>query len=144
MAGLCQAYISKEKTRSICRASLRNFAGPVGQLSSRGDHRYLLMGYSRQGGRIAGLSHVLGAYRNRVRAYASSQHLATVEAFVEDVQHAKSQGFTAYKIHPPWLAENEVDYKLDIEVAKAVFAGPAATAWLCCSIVWGHIHAMRQ
>jgi L-alanine-DL-glutamate epimerase-like enolase superfamily enzyme len=63
---------------------------------------------------------VLGAYRNRVRAYASSQHLRTVEAFVADVQHAKSQGFTAYKIHPPWLANNEVDYKLDIEVAKAV------------------------
>ena len=63
---------------------------------------------------------ILGAYRDRVRAYASSQHLRTVEAFVADVQHAKSQGFTAYKIHPPWLANNEVDYKLDIEVAKAV------------------------
>jgi len=63
---------------------------------------------------------ILGAYRDRVRAYASSQHLRTVEAFVEDVRHAKSQGFTAYKIHPPWLANNEVDYKLDIEVAKAV------------------------
>jgi L-alanine-DL-glutamate epimerase-like enolase superfamily enzyme len=63
---------------------------------------------------------ILGAYRDRVRAYASSQHLRTVEAFVADVQHAKSQGFTAYKIHPPWLSNNEVDYKLDIEVAKAV------------------------
>src|ERR1035437_1321743 len=63
---------------------------------------------------------ILGAYRDRVRAYASSQHLRTVEAFVADVQHAKSQGFTAYKIHPPWLTNNEVDYKLDIEVAKAV------------------------
>jgi len=63
---------------------------------------------------------ILGAYRERVRAYASSQHLHTVEDFVEDVKHAKSQGFTAYKIHPPWLAHNEVDYKLDIEVAKAV------------------------
>jgi L-alanine-DL-glutamate epimerase-like enolase superfamily enzyme len=63
---------------------------------------------------------ILGAYRDRVRAYASSQHLHTVEDFVADVSHAKSQGFTAYKIHPPWLAANEVDYKLDIEVAKAV------------------------
>jgi L-alanine-DL-glutamate epimerase-like enolase superfamily enzyme len=63
---------------------------------------------------------ILGAYRERVRAYASSQHLRTVDAFVEDVNHAKSQGYTAYKIHPPWLAGNEVDYKLDIEVAKAV------------------------
>ena len=63
---------------------------------------------------------ILGAYRDRVRAYASSQHLKTVEAFVEDVTRAKSQGFTAYKVHPPWLANNEVDYKLDIEAAKAV------------------------
>jgi L-alanine-DL-glutamate epimerase-like enolase superfamily enzyme len=63
---------------------------------------------------------ILGAYRDRVRAYASSQHLRTVEEFVADVRHAKSQGFTAYKIHPPWLAASEVDYKLDIEVAKAV------------------------
>jgi len=63
---------------------------------------------------------ILGAYRERVRAYASSQHLRTVDDFVADVEHAKSQGFTAYKIHPPWLANNDVDYKLDIAVAKAV------------------------
>ena len=44
---------------------------------------------------------ILGAYRTRVRAYASSQHLRTVEDFVADVKHAMSDGFTAYKIHPP-------------------------------------------
>ena len=63
---------------------------------------------------------ILGAYRDRVRAYASSQHLDTVEAFVADFERAKDSGFTAYKIHPPWLAGGAVDYKLDIEVAKAV------------------------
>jgi len=63
---------------------------------------------------------LLGAYKDRVRAYASSQHLNTVDAFVADLEHAKADGFTAYKIHPPWLAGNTVDYKLDIEVAKAV------------------------
>jgi len=63
---------------------------------------------------------ILGAYRERVRAYASSQHLGTVAEFVADVKRARSQGYTAYKIHPPWLPGNEVDYKLDIEVAKAV------------------------
>jgi L-alanine-DL-glutamate epimerase-like enolase superfamily enzyme len=62
---------------------------------------------------------LLGAYRTKVRAYASSQHLATVEAFVEDVQKAKSAGFTAYKIHPPDVSGTH-DYKLDIEVLKAV------------------------
>ena len=63
---------------------------------------------------------LLGAYKERVRAYASSQHLQTVDDFVADLQHAKGDGFTAYKIHPPWLADNAVDYRLDIEVAKAV------------------------
>lgn len=63
---------------------------------------------------------ILGAYRDRVRAYASSQHLNTVDEFVADLAHAKQDGFTAYKIHPPWLADNTVNYKLDIEVAKAV------------------------
>jgi len=63
---------------------------------------------------------LLGAYRDRVRAYASSQHLSKVEEFVADLERAKSDGFTAYKIHPPFQAEDAVDYKLDIEVAKAV------------------------
>ncbi len=63
---------------------------------------------------------LLGAYKTKVRAYASSQHLKTVEAFLADLDHARKDGFTAYKIHPPWLAGNAVDYKLDIAVAKAV------------------------
>ena len=62
---------------------------------------------------------LLGAYRDRVRAYASSQHLRTVEDFVADVKHARSDGFTAYKIHPPELSGSH-DYKLDMEVIKAV------------------------
>ena len=62
---------------------------------------------------------ILGAYRNRVRAYASSQHLRTVDEFVADVKHAMSDGFTAYKIHPPGGPAGH-DYKLDMEVIKAV------------------------
>jgi L-alanine-DL-glutamate epimerase-like enolase superfamily enzyme len=62
---------------------------------------------------------ILGGYRNRVRAYASSQHLRTVDDFVADVKHAMSDGFTAYKIHPPGGSEGH-DYKLDMEVIKAV------------------------
>jgi L-alanine-DL-glutamate epimerase-like enolase superfamily enzyme len=63
---------------------------------------------------------ILGAYRNRVLAYASSQHHSTLEEFVTEVQQCKAQGFKAYKIHPPWLPDNAVDYRLDMEVAKAV------------------------
>jgi L-alanine-DL-glutamate epimerase-like enolase superfamily enzyme len=63
---------------------------------------------------------LLGAYKDRVRAYASSQHLKTVDDFVADLQHAKGEGFTAYKIHPPELASGACDYRLDMEVAKAI------------------------
>jgi L-alanine-DL-glutamate epimerase-like enolase superfamily enzyme len=64
---------------------------------------------------------LLGAQRDRVLAYASSQHLRTVDAFVADVQKCKAEGFKAYKIHPPELPpDGGSDYKLDIEVCKAV------------------------
>jgi len=64
---------------------------------------------------------ILGAYRDRVLAYASSQHLNTVEDFVADVKRCKAEGFKAYKIHPPWVnTPSRVDLKLDLEVSKAV------------------------
>jgi L-alanine-DL-glutamate epimerase-like enolase superfamily enzyme len=62
---------------------------------------------------------ILGAYRDKVKAYASSQHHATIEEFVTEVKLIKEQGFTAYKIHPP-SPNGGHDYKLDIEVAKEV------------------------
>ena len=62
---------------------------------------------------------LLGAHRDKVLAYASSQHHATIEEFVEEIATIKSQGFTAYKIHPPSPGGGH-DYKLDIEVIKAV------------------------
>ncbi len=62
---------------------------------------------------------ILGAYRTKVLAYASTQHHATVEQFVQEVQLIKTQGFKAYKIHPP-SPNGGHDYKLDIEVCRAV------------------------
>lgn len=38
--------------------------------------------------------------KDKMMAYASSQHLSTVEDYVPDVLKAKAQGFRAYKIHP--------------------------------------------
>ena len=95
------------------------FHSPVGQLSYASAINNCLWDIL---GKAVGLPvfRILGAHRDKVRAYASSQHLHTVDDFVADVTRAKEQGFTGYKIHPPWLAGNEVDYKLDIEVARAV------------------------
>jgi L-alanine-DL-glutamate epimerase-like enolase superfamily enzyme len=63
---------------------------------------------------------ILGAYRNRVMAYASSQHHKTVEEFVNEVRQCKADGFKAYKIHPPSMPDGGSDLKLDLEVCKAV------------------------
>jgi L-alanine-DL-glutamate epimerase-like enolase superfamily enzyme len=38
--------------------------------------------------------------KDRMMAYASSQHLAAIEDYVPDVLKAKQQGYKAYKIHP--------------------------------------------
>jgi L-alanine-DL-glutamate epimerase-like enolase superfamily enzyme len=43
---------------------------------------------------------ILGGTKDNVLAYASSQHLATVEDFGPDALKAKAAGFKAYKIHP--------------------------------------------
>ncbi len=63
---------------------------------------------------------ILGAYRHRVLAYASSQHHKTVEEFVREVRQCKADGFKAYKIHPPSMADGGSDLRLDMEVCKAV------------------------
>ena len=43
---------------------------------------------------------ILGGSKDKVLAYASSQHLANVEDFAPDALKAKAAGFKAYKIHP--------------------------------------------
>jgi L-alanine-DL-glutamate epimerase-like enolase superfamily enzyme len=65
---------------------------------------------------------ILGAYRHKVLAYASSQHLRTVDEFVESVRKCRAEGFKAYKIHPPEFESRGGgdDYRLDMEVCKAV------------------------
>jgi L-alanine-DL-glutamate epimerase-like enolase superfamily enzyme len=63
---------------------------------------------------------ILGAYRNRVLAYASSPHHRNVEDFVDEVRRCKAEGFRAYKIHPPNRPDGGADYRIDMEVARAV------------------------
>jgi L-alanine-DL-glutamate epimerase-like enolase superfamily enzyme len=67
-------------------------------------------------GKIAGLPlhRLLGSYRNRVPAYASSAVLASPQAYAEEATRFKAEGWTAYKIHPP------TDPVVDMEVCRAV------------------------
>ena len=43
---------------------------------------------------------ILGGRKDRMMAYASSQHLPTIEDYVPDAMKAKEQGYKGYKIHP--------------------------------------------
>jgi L-alanine-DL-glutamate epimerase-like enolase superfamily enzyme len=64
---------------------------------------------------------IIGAYRDRVMAYGSSQHHPKLEDFVDEVKRCKAAGFKAYKIHPPGGSEpNPDNYKLDMEICTAV------------------------
>jgi L-alanine-DL-glutamate epimerase-like enolase superfamily enzyme len=56
----------------------------------------------------------LGAYREKLPAYASSLILESPEAFVEQALAFKAAGYTAYKLHP-WG-----DPRRDVEACRAV------------------------
>jgi L-alanine-DL-glutamate epimerase-like enolase superfamily enzyme len=67
-------------------------------------------------GKAAGLpiAKLLGAYRDRVPAYASSAVLAGPDEYAAEAARFKADGWTAYKIHPP------TDPPADIRVCRAV------------------------
>jgi L-alanine-DL-glutamate epimerase-like enolase superfamily enzyme len=67
-------------------------------------------------GKVAGLPihRLLGSFRDRVPAYASSAVLPSREAYAEEAMSFLRAGWTAYKIHPP------TDPPVDIAVCEAV------------------------
>src|SRR5713101_4276213 len=67
-------------------------------------------------GKVAGLPihRLLGSYRDRVPAYASSAVLGSKEEYAAEAAKFKSEGWSAYKIHPP------TDPAVDIEICRAV------------------------
>jgi L-alanine-DL-glutamate epimerase-like enolase superfamily enzyme len=73
-------------------------------------------------GKVAGqpVWELLGGYRDRLPAYASSAHMETIEAYLAELADIRRRGYTAYKIHPPGRAAE------DIAVCRAVreAAGP--------------------
>jgi len=85
-------------------------------------------------GKVAGLPihKLLGSYRDRVPAYASSAVLASKEAYADEAVRFKSQGWTAYKIHPP------TDPKIDIEVCRAVRAAVGAEFTVMLDSTWAY------
>lgn len=67
-------------------------------------------------GKAAGLPihRLLGSYRDRVPAYASSEMHPSGEDYVAQARHYQAAGWPAYKIHPPQ------SWQEDIEICRAV------------------------
>ena len=66
---------------------------------------------------------LLGSHKNRVLAYASSQHIqtSTPDPYVETALKMKAEGFRAFKLNPPPVTSNgDSHYRLDIEICKAL------------------------
>ncbi len=61
---------------------------------------------------------LIGSFRNEVPAYASSAVLDSPEEYADEAVRLKESGWTAYKIHPPGVPEQ--DTKICRAVRKAV------------------------
>lgn len=54
------------------------------------------------------VGHMCGGQNSAVRAYASSAHCGSVDAYVADLLAALALGFTAYKVHPFYEASRDI------------------------------------
>jgi L-alanine-DL-glutamate epimerase-like enolase superfamily enzyme len=92
-------------------------------------------------GKVAGLPihRLLGSYRDRVPAYASSAVLRGKEVYADEATRFKGEGWTAYKIHPP------TDPVVDMEVCRAVrrAVGDGFTVMLDSTWAYQYPEALR-
>ena len=51
---------------------------------------------------------LIGGYRDKVKAYATSNRFETPEEFVEAAKQAVARGFTAFKLHTPGTVEGDI------------------------------------
>ena len=87
-------------------------------------------------GKIANLPiyKLLGAYRDKLPAYASGQTLpASIEAYAEQAIKAKESGYTAYKLHP--FGDPAKDIAAQLRCAKQW-----ATTLSSCLMLWQAMH----
>lgn len=83
-------------------------------------------------GKVANLPihKLLGSFRDRAPAYASSQVLPSAAAYAEQAAHYKALNWPAYKIHPPQA------WREDIKVAEAVRNAVGKDYTLMCDPGW--------
>jgi L-alanine-DL-glutamate epimerase-like enolase superfamily enzyme len=85
-------------------------------------------------GKVANLPihRLLGTCRDRVPAYASSGWLPTPEAYGEEAQRFKAQGWPAYKIHPYGVPRE------DIKICRAVRNAVGGDMTLMLDSIWAY------
>lgn len=85
-------------------------------------------------GKLAGLPihRLLGSYRERIKAYASSMILETPQEYAEEALLYKSRNWAAYKIHPPQL------WQQDIKVCEAVRKAVGGEFTLMLDAAWSY------
>ena len=85
-------------------------------------------------GKVANLPihRLLGTCRDRVPAYASSGWLPTPEAYGEEAQRFKTQGWPAYKIHPHGIPRD------DIKICRAVRNAVGDDMTLMLDSIWAY------
>ncbi len=93
------------------------------------------------GAKVAGLPlyRMIGGYRDRIPAYASSAVLASKEAYAEEAVRHRDAGWAGYKIHPP------TRWRDDIAVCEAVrkAVGDDYTIMLDSTWSYAYEHAIR-
>lgn len=82
---------------------------------------------------------LLGGYRDKLPAYASSAHLDGEDLYVQEAMSSRAKGYSAYKIHP--FGEPERDIRLCRAVREAV--GPDMALMLDPVGVYDHHGALR-
>ncbi|MBL6954836.1 MAG: mandelate racemase [Alphaproteobacteria bacterium] len=75
---------------------------------------------------------MLGAYRDKVPAYASSAVLSDPAAYAEQAVQFRDQGWAAYKIHPP------TQWQTDIKVCEAVRAAVGDDYKIMLDSTWSY------
>lgn len=77
---------------------------------------------------------LLGSYRDKVKAYASSQILDSAQEYAEEALHYKSRNWAAYKLHPPQ------EWKEDIRCCETVRKAVGDDFTLALDSAWAYTY----
>ena len=92
-------------------------------------------------GKLQGVTvaQLCGGRRSAMQAYASSTHHDDIDAYVADLCSALRQGFTAYKVHPFYQPQRDIELATALRAA----AGPGTRLMLDAAKRYSQADALR-